>query len=94
MANAHERYLQEEAVFDAITDERRRQVEKFGDQSGNPDERWLTILTEEVGEIAEAVLDYDSARLNAPAAFAAGLHLKEEITQAAAVLVAWLETWE
>ncbi len=69
-----------ETIMQAIRLERLRQNEKWGVEfPGRLDERWLTILAEEVGEIAEAVLrDNDE-------------DICEEILQTAAVCVAWLE---
>lgn len=37
----------------AILDERDRQIEKWGDQSGNPLFEWMSILGEEYGELCE-----------------------------------------
>lgn len=68
-----------ESIFNAINDERKAQDEKWGDQSGHSDYYWTTILTEEVGEAAEAALDRDEA------------HLMIELTQCAAVCVQWME---
>ena len=46
------------AALAAVVAERRRQDEKWGQQN-HPPAVWLAILTEEVGELAEAVLfDY------------------------------------
>ena len=42
-------------VIDEILAERRRQDEKWGEQNHDP-AVWLAILTEEVGELAEAIL--------------------------------------
>lgn len=71
-------------VFTLIEEERKKQDAKWGDQSGHPDWLWQLILTEEVGEVSEAILkaeweDGDPDRL------------KEELIQVAAVTVAWLE---
>jgi len=41
-----------------ITDERRRQEKKWGTRSESP-RQWLTILMEEVGEVARAILERD-----------------------------------
>lgn len=66
------------SIWEAIQAERRRQDEKFGVQDHSP-EKWLAILVEEVGEVAQAILqgtveDY-----------------REEVVQVAAVAVAILE---
>lgn len=64
--------------------ERRRQDEKFGDQSGHTGVEWLAILAEEFGEVAkEAVEGHFAQRDNS--------NLKVELVQTAAVCVAWLE---
>lgn len=43
-------------AFQAIRDEIERQNAKWGDQSGHPLPVWYTILGEEVGEVAQAIL--------------------------------------
>jgi NTP pyrophosphatase (non-canonical NTP hydrolase) len=71
-----------ERVFELIRDERRRQDEKWGSanvlQNGSRELR-LAVLTEEVGEVAKAILDHDHREM------------LEELIQVAAVAVAWLE---
>jgi NTP pyrophosphatase (non-canonical NTP hydrolase) len=58
----------------------RRQDEKWGCTfPGRPDSYWLTILTEEVGELAEAILDENET------------HIHEEAIQVAAVIFKFLE---
>jgi NTP pyrophosphatase (non-canonical NTP hydrolase) len=42
-------------AVELAVDERLRQNEKWGDQSGNHPFEWMSILMEEVGELAEAV---------------------------------------
>jgi len=65
-------------AFELITDERKRQDEKWGGYS-HSDFVWNAILSEEIGEVAHEVLN-------------PGLYsLREEIVQVAAVAVAWLE---
>lgn len=66
-------------IFKAINAERDRQDEKWGDQSGHSDDRWMTILVEEVGESAQEILDGDEIKLFI------------ELTQVAAVTVQWME---
>lgn len=89
----------------AVIAERRAQVEKWGDQSRQPDSRWLAILMEEVGEAAQVMLDATSTNDEhgvgvhpdidrRGVGFAARLgqqRLREEVVQVAAVAVAWLE---
>ena len=69
-----------ETIMQAIRMERIRQDYKWGtDFVGRSDERWLTILAEEFGEVAEAVLrDSDE-------------DVEKELIQGAAVCVSWLE---
>lgn len=71
------------AVFAAIVVERWRQQEKHGDAvAGNIDPLLkLAILTEEVGEVAKALLDGEPLE-----------NLRAELVQVAAVAVAWLES--
>lgn len=47
------------STFQVLSDigrERKAQDKKWGDQSGHSLYKWLTILAEEVGELAEAAL--------------------------------------
>jgi NTP pyrophosphatase (non-canonical NTP hydrolase) len=68
------------SVYDNIRDERKRQDAKWGtDFAGRTDERWLAILAEEFGEIAEAMLRNND------------VDVIMEIIQTAAVCVSWLE---
>lgn len=69
-----------------IVKERLNQDIKWGDQAHHPDQTWLTILTEEVGEMSQVILHarfgghhgtWDNAIM--------------EATQVAAVATAWLE---
>ena len=67
-------------LLDDLVRERRNQDFKWG--RGFPtrnDDRWLAILTEEVGEAAQAILKGDEA------------NLRTEVMQCAAVCLAWLE---
>ena len=75
-----------ERIFGKIATERARQNEKWGEQN-HDDYRWLAILTEEIGELAQAALhDEFGGR-------AAGT-LEDELIQVAAVAVQWLECIE
>lgn len=76
-------------IIKAILDERKRQDEKWGDHGKNTNGKWLAILTEEVGEAARAILDEN--RTDAPASKRRVTGLEEELIQAAAVIIAWLE---
>lgn len=67
-------------IYKHIDDERDFQDAKFGDSDDRrPESIWLTILTEEVGEVAQEVLKDDRVKL------------REELVQVAAVAVKWLE---
>jgi NTP pyrophosphatase (non-canonical NTP hydrolase) len=65
-------------VIALIVDERYRQDQKWGEQN-HDDNRWLAIFTEELGEIARALLEENEEEAD------------NEIVQAAAVLAAWQE---
>lgn len=72
-------------ILEDVLRERERQDEKWGVQT-HPPEIWLTILAEEVGEAAQEVLTKRFGE-------AGNGHgdIREELIQAAAVLVAWVE---
>jgi NTP pyrophosphatase (non-canonical NTP hydrolase) len=73
-------------IYGAIADERRRQCYMWGKQwePGEIDPLFkLSILTEEIGEIAKELLE--GGLRESP-------HLAEELVQVAAVSVAWLES--
>jgi len=61
-----------------VREERERQNAKFGDQSHLPFDRWLVILTEELGEAAKDHLE--------------GRNPELEMIQVAAVAVACIES--
>lgn len=69
----------QEAIIAAILGERRAQDEKWGVDRDLPDHAWMTILTEEVGEVARAILEHDEDGW------------RSELVQVAAVAVATLE---
>lgn len=73
----------QEGIYAEIRRERDRQDKKFGLQD-HDDMTWSAILTEEVGEAAQAALKarFDGDPLDA---------LKEELIQCAAVCFAWIE---
>jgi NTP pyrophosphatase (non-canonical NTP hydrolase) len=81
------------ATASLIRRERERQIAKFGPQPLVPSHReergcsrelYLAILTEEVGEVARAVIDI-------PRGECLPADLLAELVQVAAVAVAWLE---
>ena len=68
-------------IFDKIKDERDYQDAKWGENRNLEDTYWLSILVEEVGEAAKAILQVTP-------------NLEEELIQIMAVAVAWLENIE
>ncbi len=66
------------SIIRDIRAERKRQDNKWGAKL-HPNDKWLSILVEEVGEAATAQLNNDD------------VNLREELTQVAAVCVKWLE---
>ena len=66
-------------IIDSIIAERAAQDAKWGEQN-HDDYYWLAILSEEVGEAAQAFLQEQGND-----------RVIEELVQAAAVIVAWME---
>ena len=66
-------------ILSAIRDERARQNAKWGEQNHTP-ERWLAILSEETGETARAIVEFDLVSYRA------------ELVHVAAVAVAAIES--
>lgn len=72
----------QERVLELIRIERKYQDEKWGKIEGRlniSNERWMTILAEEVGEVARQVQDGDANEL------------LTELVQVAAVATVWME---
>ena len=82
--------MKREDVYAAIDTERLRQERLHPGETCSEElmipEYKLTILMEEVGEVARAILDYPSSEFHS--------HLQKELTEVAAVAVAWLESME
>ena len=74
-------------VYGDIHKERDRQDRKWGSQR-HPYGTWQLILTEEVGEVAQAALaeQFDRNRIEKKRG-----GLRKELVQVAAVAVAWIE---
>ena len=73
--------LDQHTVMSLIQQERIRQDKKWGTEfHGRPDMHWYTILAEEFGEVAKAILENEPENA-----------LEAEIVQVAAVCVSWLE---
>ncbi len=67
-----------EKILQEIRNERKRQDLKFGKRT-NDNDPWMEILAEEVGEVANALIDkWDS-------------ETEKELIQVAAVCVKWIE---
>lgn len=71
-------------VYGDVRAERKRQDEKWGDQSDNDDHDWSDVLGEEFGEVCKARLH------NKFGGEEAG-NLRVELIQTAAVSIAWAE---
>lgn len=74
-------------VLAEVQAERTRQDERWGEQNGH-DFEWVSILTEEVGESAQAANEANFKSSKTRGDFT---HLREELVQVAAVAVAWIE---
>lgn len=70
--------LRQRSILMDVLEERVNQDTKWGSNRNLDDKTWLTILIEEVGETAMAMLDHDGTT-------------REELIQVAAVALAWLE---
>ncbi len=70
-------------IVKRILSERTRQDQKWGEQN-HDDHKWLAILVEEIGEVAKGLLENPSKVI----------WTESEITQVAAVCMAWLECIE
>lgn len=95
-------------IFAQIVLERERQRKLYSDGAflfdcANPDvhhDKKLRVLAEEFGEVAEAIDRIENHRPtysteDIQKCFAEGMnHLREELTQVAAVATAWLESME
>lgn len=84
--------MYKDAMNDVLA-ERRRQDEKWGEQNHDPFV-YLTVLMEEVGELAQAALHLRYPKGGATtsnAFYAAQAHLREEAVQTAAVALAMIE---
>lgn len=103
------------SAISAVIRERARQNRKWGVQN-HPDLTWLGILTEELGELARAVIEQETwicpcgrhcdfnttqcpncehdGRTDLALRQPDNTRVKEELTQVAAVAVAWLENIE
>lgn len=65
-------------VIDEVIEEQKRQYEKWGEQNHDPF-KYLSILVEEVGEVAKAILEHDTEMIGI------------ELIQTAAIAVSFVE---
>lgn len=73
----------QETIFEEVRQERLRQDDKFGSQPRNlKPEVYLAVLTEEIGEVARAIIDGDSE------------NYRVELIQIAAVCIAAIEEFD
>jgi len=72
-------FIEREVVFASINEEREKQDAKFGVQE-HGDLYWAAILMEEVGEVAQAIIQERSYE-----------EVEKEILHVAAVAVSWAE---
>ena len=72
-----------DVVRNKVLAEQQRQDDKWGVQNHH-DLTWMAILTEEVGEVAQAILKVDVGVLP-------DSEIEAEIVQVAAVAMTWLE---
>lgn len=82
-------------VFQSIREERKHQEDKWGDQKDKLNSIWHLILSEEVGEVAQSLLDcglygWPAGECKECTTNAKQV-LEKELIQVAAVAVAWLE---
>lgn len=75
-----------EEIIELIAQERQRQNDKWGEQNYDAF-TWLAILTEEIGEVAQAALHDQFGGKHAGT-------LRTELVHVAAVTVQWLECIE
>jgi NTP pyrophosphatase (non-canonical NTP hydrolase) len=78
------------AALQDIINERKSQIEKWGDQN-HGDLKWLSILVEEIGEVAKVVTEDCPAGVRVMSHEKCQENLEEELIQIAAVCVAWIE---
>jgi len=80
------------APYQDVHDERISAHNKHGELSAEAmpwdSPRWLPILTEELGEVARVINEYDLHNINTPEKCA---KLIEELTQVAAMACAWID---
>ena len=81
-------------IKELIFKERARQDAKWGKQRHQLNSQWMTILTEEIGEVAECVCKTEVPPVKTRARKIWLKNMKKELVQSAAVIFAWLESQE
>lgn len=77
-------------IVSRLSEERQRQIKKFGSQMNVPDPIWLAILMEEVGELAQTIFEqYHHHGEEIAHNWRANMEM--ELEQVTAVGLAWLE---
>jgi len=76
-------------AFNATAAEMVRQLRKWGVQ-GHEDLKWLAILMEEVGELAEAILLPGDRKIPEASDLVKRRQRRHELIQVAAVAISWL----
>ena len=90
--NGDKRDIGLQVIYD-VMDERTRQDKKWGEQN-HSDEKWLSVLVEEVGEAAQAInkLYVDPVREQSTNDTDKWqTNLENEVIEIAAVAIAWVE---
>jgi len=77
-----------EKIFEDIKNERLRQDAKFGENREQHPAVWLTILTEEVGEVAQEICDSGFVEASLKSNY------RDELVQVAAVAVAAIQNFD
>lgn len=83
--------MQRSGVLDIVAGERIRQDARWGEQNHSL-AHWLAILTEEVGEVAQAVCKAEIPPVNPMSRMLHLAHYRAELVQVAAVAVAAIES--
>lgn len=82
--------IREFSPLKAVCVERIKQDVKWGEQN-HSDFKWLSILMEEVGEVAECVNEDNPAKERLYSHEALESNMEYELIQVAAVCIAWIE---
>jgi NTP pyrophosphatase (non-canonical NTP hydrolase) len=86
--------MKQKEIIKKIIAERKRQDDKWGKQRHQFNSQWMTILTEEVGEVAECVCKTEVSPVNKRVVKRQLKNMEKELIQVAAVAICWLESVE